>query len=406
MSILLIFPVVIIILIYIQGFFAGSEMSMVSSNRIRFQYLSRHGNKRAAIINGLLKQPHRLFGTTLLSINMATVSASIMAHYFFERVIDYEVIPLEVLVVIVMEPLVLIFGELFPMSLARKYPNTTALRNAYVIRLAYIILFPLMMIPGSFSRLLGLLLRSSKDGKITRKDLQVLVTGRFSSITNKTQEYVKEVLSINEFCARDVMVHINEVRAVDENATVSEIKEIINETGHSRIPLFKENIFNIVATVHAASILGLDDKEQVLPHSDKLYIVPSTKPITLILKELKKNRKYMGIVVDEYGAVSGIITLEDIIEEIIGEINDEFDTPVYKNKMIDEDIFDASIRLDDFFDKTGIDLTEEDVDTLNGAINLSAGRIARKGEVVKLKNYQFKILEATDRLIKRVRLLK
>ena len=339
MFLLFLFPMVIFTLIIIQGFFANSEMAMISSNKIRVQYLAKKGNKKAIIIESFLSKPENLFGTTLIGINLATVLASAIADFYFHNyLIKFmprinEIVSIELLILIIMEPLILIFGELFPMSIARKYPTTTSLNNAIGIKVCYIILAPLILISSYISKIIGKLLKNKKsnfNSITTRDELKILVTGKFANINNKTQKYIKELFTINNLVAEDVMIHLNNVKAINTESTIADLKILINKTNHSRIPVFKKDIFNIIGTVHATNILGADEKDLIMHYSDKLYIVPSSKPIFQILSELKRNRKYMGIVVDEYGAVCGIITLQDILKELVGDINDEFDTPKEK----------------------------------------------------------------------------
>lgn len=409
---LYIIPFFIIISITVQAFFSNSEMAMVSSNRIKFNYMANNGNKRASIILNLLNRPERLFGTTLVGINLATVISTALAdHYFQETLVRHyphikNFISANLLTFLIMEPSILIFGELFPMSLARKYPNTVALRNAYLVKIGYIIFFPLMMIVSNISKLISGLFKSGQAdfGKISRDELELLVSGRFSHITEKTRKIIRDVFDINELTAKDVMTHLNEVKSISEESSIEELKELIRATNFSRFPVYKDSIFNITATIHAVNILGIDDKENIMPYTEKLYIIPSSKPVVQILTELKRNRKYMGIVVDEYGAVCGILTIENISEELIGELNDGSE-----NKNISEEsenIFDARTYLDDFYEKTGIDFTDTDADTLGGIINLSLGRIARKNDLVSFRDIEFEVIEATDRAVKKIKLIK
>jgi putative hemolysin len=386
-------------------------MAMVSCNKFRIKFLARNDNRRASIILFLLNNPHRLFGTTLLGINLATILATYAANFYFHNYISKYIIfiedfiPLELLILLIMEPVVLIFGELYPMSIARKYPNSHALKNAFLIKIFSIILYPLMIIPNLISKTISKLFKKMSSSGITRKELELLVTGSYTNVTKKTKEYMKDMFDIRDLTAEDVMVHLINVTAISEEATVGELKEIINSTKFNRIPIYKKDIFNITATVHAINIIGIDDKEPVIKYSEKLYIVPSSKPIIKILSELKRNRKYMGIVVDEYGTVCGIISIKDILKEFVEDIVEENEYDLINENIEDERIFDAAMELDDFYEKTGIDLRNDDVDTLGGIINIAAGRIARKNEKITYKNVQFEVIDATDRVVKTVRLL-
>lgn len=405
-------PFLIILFVLTQSFFSKSEMAMVSSNRIKLDYLSKNGDRRAAIILALLNNPERLFGTTLVGINIATVVSTALADYFFKVVIinklDFflQIIEIDLIISFIMVPTILVFGELFPMSIARKYPNTTALRNAKFIKAAYFILFPLMFIVSKISKLIGKTLKIDKEGdSISKDELELMVVGRFENISDETKKIINEVFDISELTAEDIMVHINEVIAINETSTVGDFKKIIETADFSRYPVYKENIFNISSTISVINILGALDTDPITAYTEKLYIIPSTKPVIQILSELKRNRKYMGIVVDEFGVACGILTIDNIVEEILGGIKGFSPESPESDAQIEQNIFEAKTYLDDFLEETGINFTEEEAETLGGLINIALGRIGRKGEKVTYKNVSFEIIEASDRSVKLVKLL-
>ncbi|MBP7552432.1 MAG: HlyC/CorC family transporter [Spirochaetes bacterium] len=405
-------PFLIILFVLTQSFFSKSEMAMVSSNRIKLDYLSKNGDRRAAIILALLNNPERLFGTTLVGINIATVVSTALADYFFKVVIinklDFflQIIEIDLIISFIMVPTILVFGELFPMSIARKYPNTTALRNAKFIKTAYFVLFPLMFIVSKISKLIGKSLKIDKEGgSISKDELELMVVGRFENISDETKKIINEVFDISELTAEDIMVHINEVIAINETSTVGDFKKIIETADFSRYPVYKENIFNISSTISVINILGALDTDPITAFTEKLYIIPSTKPVIQILSELKRNRKYMGIVVDEFGVACGILTIDNIVEEILGGIKGFSPESPESDAQIEQNIFEAKTYLDDFLEETGINFTEEEAETLGGLINIALGRIGRKGEKVTYKNVSFEIIEASDRSVKLVKLL-
>jgi putative hemolysin len=405
-------PLLVITFILMQGFFSNSEMAMVSANKIKFNSMARSGNKNAGIILQFLNEPEQLFGTTLVGINFATVLATYFSEFFYQNVlISYlpllkNFVSAELFTLIILEPAILVFGELFPMSIARKYPNVTCLRNAKIIKISFIIFYPLTIIVTNISKLIEKLLKTKEGefGKLSRSELQILMAGKVHHITDKTRKIIEDVFDINELTAEDVMIHLNDVKAISSNATVGELREYISTTNYSRIPVYSENIFNITATIHAISILGIDNSESIIPYTEKLYIIPSSKPVVQVLSDLKRNRKYMGIVVDEHGTTAGIITIENIAEELIGEIKDEFEKEVEKT-FTEENIFDGQMPLDDFYEQTGIDFSDEDVQTLSGIINLALGRIGRKGDIVFYRDIEFEVIEASDRVVKTIKLI-
>ena len=406
-------PMIIIIAIMIQAFFSNSEMAMVSSNRIKLNYKANNGNKRAQIVLNLLNKPDQLFGTTLVGINFATVISTAVADYYFHDVfIKYypvvkNFISIELLIFIIMEPLILIFGELLPMSIARKYPNTVALRNAYFIKIGYVLFFPLMFIVSNISKFINSVVKAGGEGgfgKISRDELELLVSGRFSHINENTRKIIRDVFDIKELSAKDIMTHLNEVKSISSESSIEDLKELIRATNFSRFPVYSGSIFNIIATIHAVNILELMKRKYNAIYRKTIHYT-SSKPVVQILSDLKRNRKYMGIVVDEYGSVCGIVTIENISEELIGEAKEMSDDSTNINDEKDN-IFDAKTYLDDFYDKTGIDFTDTDFDTLGGIINLALGRIAKKGDRVSFRDVDFEVIEATDRVVKKIKLIK
>ncbi len=406
-------PLLIIVLIIIQGYFSGSEMAMVSSNKIRMKNLTNKGAIRASIINKYLSNPEWLFGTTLVGVNTATVIATILSDYYFEIILRGKYpsldhfIPIAIMPLLIMHPLIVIFGEIFPMLSARKHPDATALKNAIILRASSYIFYPLILFVSGVSRLINFLLRNKAGtfGDITRDELLIIFNGRYEKANKMTRKVVHDALRIKELTALDVMIHLNDVKAVSEDMSVSELEAMILSSQYSRFPVYSETIFNIVSTIHVTSILSAKPSESIKLYTEKLYIIPSSKKVLDILKELKTNRKYMAIVVDEYGAACGIITLENIAEEIVGEINDSFasdTTDTNANTMI----FDALTYLDDFYETTGIDLRNENAETISGIINISLGHIGRKDEIVDYKGLvKFQIIDASDRAVKTVKVI-
>jgi len=265
-----------------------------------------------------------------------------------------------------------------------------------------------MFIVSNISKFINSVVKAGGEGgfgKISRDELELLVSGRFSHINENTRKIIRDVFDIKELSAKDIMTHLNEVKSISSESSIEDLKELIRATNFSRFPVYSGSIFNIIATIHAVNILGVDEKENIMPYTEKLYIIPSSKPVVQILSDLKRNRKYMGIVVDEYGSVCGIVTIENISEELIGEAKEMSDDSTNINDEKDN-IFDAKTYLDDFYDKTGIDFTDTDFDTLGGIINLALGRIAKKGDRVSFRDVDFEVIEATDRVVKKIKLIK
>ncbi|MBP5449968.1 MAG: DUF21 domain-containing protein, partial [Spirochaetales bacterium] len=232
---LYILPAMIILCIAACWFFANSEMAMLSSNRLKLKSAAKSGDKRANIILALLNNPERLFGTTLVGTNLANIISTVCSDYLFGNILKENIethimgghISADVFTSTVMVPLVLIFGELYPMYVARRYPNATALRNANLIKRAYLILYPLMLCISSISKGINKMLKTGDETSMTRDELELLVLGKSANISTKTKKIIEDVFDINEITAADVMVHLNDVIAINENVTVGEYRKLI-----------------------------------------------------------------------------------------------------------------------------------------------------------------------------------
>ena len=402
-------PLAVFLFVYTISFFVSSEMGLISSNKIRINYLAKNGNKKASTILYFLNNPDRLFATTLVGINLATVITTSLAAYYFENIFKNNIsllgfnIPKEVIITIIIQPIILIFGEMTPNSMGRKYPTIISLKHSSLLKISYIILFPIIIMVSLISNFIGKLFdKKSEFGTISKDELEILVSESGSGNNPKSKKIIRDVFDINELTAKNIMLRIDEVVLIEKNETVSKLKDIAKLRQYNRYPVYSGNIFNIIGTIHISSIIGEDDKEPITKYIEELYIIPSSKPVVQILSELKKNDKHIGIVVNEFGIAVGIITIYDILEEMIGEIKEK-DLESIQLKSI----FDGSIYLDDFFDLTGIDFPDikDDVETLGGVINFILGRIGKSGEVVSYKDIRFKIVEATDRQIKSIKIL-
>ena len=393
----------ILIMIKLQAFFSGVEMSLISADRIKIQHLAEKQNKNAKIIIKLLKNPNILFSTTLIGVNVSLVLGETIASEFTTKFFSEDFG--HFISVMIMAPLIILFAEIIPMSIARKAPNTIAFKHARQLTIANFVLYPFIFLLSRFIKLID---RSEKTqiGDITKKELYLLFQSKLTKISGQKKQMIKEVFNFSESLTQDVMVHLIDIKASPLTSTVKEVKELIANTGFSRIPLYDKHLINVIGTVHASNLLDKDDKDPINKYIDKPYIIPETKPISETMDELRKNRKYMGIVVNEYGEVSGIITLEDIFELIVGAIEDEYDQVDEKLMASDFMQFEGRIRLEELKDDYNIDLTNEDCNTLGGFICLLAGRIPQQGEKFHYKNFEFTILESSQKTVNKIKIFK
>ena len=249
---------IVIILILISAFFSGSTLGFFSLNRGDLERKAKLGDKKAKKVYNLRKNGNLLLCTLLIG-NVA-VNAAI--SIYLGSIVS------GVLAGIMATILIVIFGEIFPMLSARKHPDATALKNAILLRASSYIFYPLILFVSGVSRLINVILRNKAGtfGDITRDELLIIFNGRYEKANKMTRKVVQDALRIKELTALDVMIHLNDVKAVSEDMSVSELEEMILSSQYSRFPVYSDSIFNIVSTIHVTSILSASPSESI-----KLY---------------------------------------------------------------------------------------------------------------------------------------
>ena len=318
----------IILSLVIQAFFAGSEMGIISSNRIKISHRSLQGDKRAKYIEKLLESPEKLLGTTLVGVNIAVIVGSSMAASLTSRFFK-NAEAAAAISTLIMLPLILIFGQILPMIFARKNSLLFSLAIALPIRTAYFILFPLVFVAGKLANLFSKLFggkRAKKSHFVTREELKLLIKeGMKKGVVDDTvMDMAYEIFDFGKTDAEDIMVHIENVVSVSKDATVEELIRAIINTGYSRIPIYSEEPSNIIGVVKATDLLIEDSAKKAVDVMRPSYLVKENELLEDVLKKMQRDRINFAIVSDLQGKLVGVITLEDIIEEIVGEIEDEY----------------------------------------------------------------------------------
>ncbi len=327
---MLLFTLIILIILSlaIQAFFAGSEMGIISTNRIKISHRALQGDKRAKYVEKLLENPERLLGTTLVGVNIAVIAGSSIAagvmSRFFENAEAAAAIS-----TLIMLPLVLIFGQILPMTLARRNSTPFSLAVALPMKAAYLILFPLVFVAGKlanlFSRLFGGK-QAKKSHFVTREELKLIIKEGMKKgvMDDVLMDMAYEIFDFGKTDAEDIMVPIKNVTSASKDATVEDVIGIIVNTGYSRIPIYSEEPHNIIGVIKATDLLIEDSAKKALDAMRPSYLVREDELLEDILKKMQRDKNNFAIVSDSKGELVGIVTLEDIIEEIVGEIEDEY----------------------------------------------------------------------------------
>jgi CBS domain containing-hemolysin-like protein len=309
----------------------------------------------------------------------------------------------------------LVVGELVPKYLALAYPERIAFATVGPLnalsRLAFVFV---SMLSASSRFFVSIFLKRvpKESGFITDEELKFIVReGKTKGVFDQTEEeLIRSALEFTDTTVRNVMIPRTEIVALDIKAGQRQVVRTLTEYGYSRIPVYKENLDNIVGIIHAKDIINLLQNRELIILEDiirKPYFVPDSKKISELLKEFQKKRIHIALVLDEFGGTAGLITLEDIIEEIVGEIRDEYDQEEEKIYSLSDNlaIVSASLFLGDFNEKFGTDLPEE-FNTVGGYLTSVLGRIPTLDEEVKLGNLTFVIYEKVGHRLKKIKVIK
>ncbi|MFQ5895502.1 MAG: hemolysin family protein [Nitrospinota bacterium] len=413
MSLLWAIPAVVLLL-GCEAFLSGSEIAFVSANRARLKRLAEEGMRGPRLLLELLEKPEWMMATLLTCHNLVfvtnvTLVTALMLQHF-------EPHWGELLTLVVMLPLIVTLGEIVPKSLGQERADGWASRAVYPIWFARRLFAPVVF---AVTRLTRLLLRlTGADARpespyVTREELELLVetAERGGDVRPSERRMIDRIFDFGERRMDAVMVPLVEVDALEDTASVEDAIGMVERCGHSRIPVYRGEIHHIVGVVHARDILALEPAaggrlRDVPSLVRPPYFVPESKRADDLLEELRANKNQMAIVVDEYGGSVGIVTLEDLLEEIVGEIRDEYDTdrPRYARAPGDVLLVDARIEVKALREELGVQVPEGRYDTLGGFLLAELERIPRPGEAVIWRGMRFVVEEASERRIERVRI--
>lgn len=406
---MLLFLALILVLLFLSALFSLSETSLMAANRFKLKYLEERGDRRAARAAELLRQPDKLLGTILIGDNLIDVAVGALAAFFITSVIGsaqaglYSFLASGLLAIIL-----IIFGKLLPKTIAASKPEPFALAVVFPLRLFILLLKPVVwiatLVSNAIARLFGF---SAEAGRfvpmMSEEELRSLITSHGLSVVGaERQQMLHGVFEISDTVIKEVMVPRVEVVAVDVNASPGEIIRTLYTSGYSRIPVYRDKLDNILGVLYSKDVLpylshenGIEEFKVDLPNIlHPAHFVPDTARIDRVLRELQRLHIHMAIVVDEFGGVEGIVTLEDILEEIVGEIHDEYDTELEQVKRIAADTYlvKGGLAVREFNKALSLQIPEDnDYATVAGFLIALTGRLLREGDTVKYENLLFEV---------------
>lgn len=421
---------VLVILIGLNAFFAASEIAFISLNDAKVEKQAKEGNKKAKQIEKMLENPSKFLATIQIGITLAGfLSSAFASDAFAYRLapILNNLIPIGVgvwqnisivIITILLSFFTLIFGELVPKRLAMKNYEKIAFGTIGIIRTISIITAPfvkfLTATTNAISKLFGV--SENEEEIVTEEEIKMMVDQgeEKGTILEDEKEYINNVFEFNDITVSEIMTHRTDIFAVDINTSPGELLEEIikDDCKHSRIPVYDETIDEIKGILYVKDIIKNINKKtfKIKNIMKEAYFVSQSKLINELFKELQKNKKQIAIIVDEYGGTAGLITMEDILEEIVGDIYDEYDDIEEEYEKIDDKtyIISGSMPIYDVNKLLEAHIPEGDYDTVSGYLQEELGRIPTEEEIpmIETKELTFKIEEYEDKRILKVKVCK
>ena len=414
---------ILLILILLNAYFAASEIAFISLNDAKIEKQAKQGNKKAKQIEKMLKNPSKFLATIQIGITLAGFLSSAFASDAFADILApllnniFPMISVEifkgisiVIITIILSFFTLVFGELVPKRMAMKYYEKIAYGTIGVIRVISIVTAPfvkiLTLVTNFVSKIFGV--SENEEEIVTEEEIKMMIDEgeEKGTIQEDEKEMIHNIFEFNDITVSEVMTHRTDVYAVDINSNIDDILKELGEYKYSRIPVYDEEIDDIKGILFIKDLLKYVNSKKNVKIKNimrEAYFVSENKPINELFKDLQKNKMQMAIVIDEYGGTAGVVTMEDLLEEIVGNIFDEYDEVENEYEKIDDNTFllSGSISISELKRIMQVDIKEGDYDTLSGYLLELLGRVPKDDEkpIIETDKIIYKIEEYEDKRI-------
>ncbi|MCR5496046.1 MAG: hemolysin family protein [Treponema sp.] len=401
----------LIILVLCSGFFSATETAYSCLSKIKLKTLFTNGNKRAGKVLEFAETKYdRLLSTILIGNNIVNISASAIATIFFARLLVNTKIDSTFVATVVMTIALLIFGEITPKYIAKAYPEKLSMLFYPVIKAIYYLLIPVNVIFIGWKKLISKIFRLDRKEVITEDEIMTFVEEAEDAGTlNKNEtKLIQSVIDFDDLEAKTILTPRVNITAVKDDTDLESVKKLFQKSGFSRLPLFSDSLDNITGVIHLKDFYRKSAQcKSIKDIAQKPYFITEHTKISKLLKDFQKKQIQFSVVLDEYGGTLGIVTMEDILEELVGEIWDEHDTVFsdYHKCPDGSFIFSGTISLEKMFDLIGADIekVERKTSTLSGWIIEQKGEIPAEGSLIESDDFTLEILKTNDKIISKIK---
>ncbi|MCF6438280.1 HlyC/CorC family transporter [Pseudoalteromonas luteoviolacea] len=401
------------VLILISGYFSSSETGIMSINRYRLRHLVKENNKSAKRVDKLLKRPDRLIGLILIGNNLVNIAASAVATVIGMRLLGDAGI---VVATFALTLVILIFAEVTPKTLAALYPEKVAFPSSVILKILLKVLFPVVVtvnwITNGMLKLFGVSPEQIEEHSLSKEELKTVVNESSAMLPTNHGNMLTSILDLEQVTVEDIMIPRNEINAIDINDDWKDISRRLTNAQHTRVLLYRDQIDDAVGFIHSRDALRLLTKEQfdkpsLLRAVREIYFIPEGTSLNTQLLKFQQNKERIGLVVDEYGDIQGLVTLEDILEEVVGDFTTT-QTPTPSDEVtVQSDgsvLVDGSANIRDLNKEMGWELPTEGPKTLSGLIVEYLEDIPESQLSLKIANYPMEVMEVKENMIKIVKI--
>ena len=405
--------ILLVILLVGSGFFSASETALMSLSRIKMRHMEEDGVKGAKLVSSLVEDSNRLLTSILIGNNIVNIAATSIATSLFTATLGAQGVAMATGVMTV---LVLIFGEITPKTISANNPEKASLVVSKPIKFFVIILTPVVWVFNIITKVIFKLFGVDDNGVkpfITEEELKTMVNVSHEEglLEMEEREIINNVFEFGDMQAKEAMVQRLDIVAIDMEDSYEEIIDLFKTEKLSRMPVYEETIDDIIGILNIKDIIFLSDEEienfDIKKYMREAFFTYEFKKITQLLEEMKKDKSQMAIVVDEYGGTAGLITIEDLVEVIVGDIEDEYDEEEDEIQVIspNEFLVDGSTKISDVNEILNIELESEEFDSIGGYIIGYIRHIPEENEIIEMDNIKFNIESVDKNRIKKIRIM-
>jgi len=407
--------ITLIIMVLVSAFFSGAETGMMTLNRYRLRHKAKQGNRAALRVEHLLRRPDRLISLVLIGNNLVNILASAIATIVGMRLYGNVGVAIATGVLTFV---ILIFSEVLPKTIAALYPEKIAYPVSVLLKPLQILMMPLVWLLNTITRLLMRLIGIKVDNAMTtalsKDELRTLVNESRSQMSRRHQDMLLSVLDLEKVTVDDIMTPRNEIVGIDINDEWKAIARQLTHSPHGRIVLYRDSLDDAIGMLRLREAYRLMteknefNKETMLRAADEIYFIPEGTPLSMQLVKFQRNKKKVGLVVNEYGDIQGLVTVEDILEEIVGDFTTSMSPSLAEEVSPQQDgsvIIDGTANIRELNKAFNWTLPEEEARTVNGMLLEAIEEIPAAGTQIRLSQYQIEILDVQDNMVKQVRII-